>query len=344
MPKKRSSENYLVNSYCKCVLFKKYYQYNLWFGSFVEYYSLKYCREYIEKYIYCWIFFSLLQHFSLFFVIFLYRSFHFAKFVESGFLKYLDYQFLVLFYNICSTFDSKGKQKIINFVKFYFRKHLKIRLEKDLLIIVTKAINETILNVFFRYLNNRLKIIHIYKGRIKSSDKRLVKLVTAKNKKSYSNLCFIDFSCFFFFKFFYFFKNLKFINFKFDNVLKFNLKSVKVNKLIMEKTFIDSLRKGSTYFNKDILYLLEVVKFLDRVNIQEKNIGLYKNSSILFKDSLIQKDLLLDKCFKNINFFFKSFIIYFVKYKGNFLIYLEIPIRRNLNFFSRSTKKTLLTL
>jgi len=61
MLKKKCFENYLVNFSSNCILFKKYYQYNLWFGSFGEYLNIKYCKKYIQKYIYFWIHFFLLK-------------------------------------------------------------------------------------------------------------------------------------------------------------------------------------------------------------------------------------------------------------------------------------------
>ena len=54
---------------------------------------------------------------------------------------------------------KKAKKKIKIFFKSYFKKFVKERLEKDLIILVTKVINEIIL---IRYLNSDLKYINIY--------------------------------------------------------------------------------------------------------------------------------------------------------------------------------------
>lgn len=278
---KRESQiqNDLINSYYSCVLFKKYYQYNFWFGNFNEYNNIKYCKSYIQKYIYCWINFFLLQRFSLSFVIFLYKSPYFTKFVESGFLKYLDYHFLLSFYSNCFFFDLKSKQVLKSFVKFYFQIFLKKHLEKDLLILLIVVINEIFLNIF-------LKPIEIYVNRNYLNDKKSFKLLFIK--KNYYYL-------------------LKSINFKDNNTLK----SAKVSKLIIEKSFIVFLRNFLYIFNTDVQYLIESVDSLVRFN-SEKNIGIYRNSNILCEVSLVQRSLLSRKIFKN---FFKSFNISFVNYK-----------------------------
>lgn len=335
LKKNRCSENDLVNFYYSCMLFKKYDQYNLWFGTFGEYDNIKYCEKYLQQSIYRWIHIFLLQRFNLFFVLFLYKSPCFMKFVESGFLKYLDYHFLLLFYNNSFTFNLKGKQKIKIFVKFYFQNSLKKRLEKDLLILVTNAINEITLNVLIKHLTNRLKDIQIYMEWFRLNEKILFKLVTIKNKKEvyfigfiyfnylvkkgYYGSYFINLGNLYPLKFYRPLISLKLIhksmlerlNFKENKTLKFNLKPVKVSKPKMEKTFIGFPRKTSEGSNRDIQHLVESVEFLGAFNSQEKSVGLYKNSNIIFKDSYSQKHLLFIKPFKN----FKVFNKYFVKYK-----------------------------
>ena len=289
MLKERGSGDDLVIFDSSCVIFKKYNEYNLWFGSFGEYANIKYCKKYIQKYIYCWIHIFLLERFSLFFVRFLYRSPCFIKFIESGFLKYLDYDFLLLFHNNCFSFDLKGKQKIRVFVKSYFQSFLEKRLEKDFLILLTQVINEIILNVLSNSLTKRSKDIHIYMECICLKNKISFKLVTKLN-----NL----------------YKSLS-INSRSNKNLKFNLKSVKVSKLIMEKPFIGFPRKVSYVCNRDIHHLVESFEVLGGLNKEEKNIGIYININLLSEEFLNEKKLEL----LNTIFFFKSFNNYFVKYR-----------------------------
>lgn len=352
LKKNRCSENDLANFYYSCVLFKKYYQYNLWFGTFGEYDNIKYCKKYLQQSIYRWIHIFLLQRFNLFFIIFLYKSPCFIKFIESRFLKYLDYHFLLLFYNNCFTFDLKGKQKIKIFAEFYFQNFLKKRFKKDLLILVPNAINEITLNVLTKHLTNRLKDIQIYMEWLRLNEKILFKLVSIKNKKEVYFIGFIYFNYLvkkgyygshfnnlgnsYSLKFYCPFISLKLIHksmleclkFKENETLKFNLKPSKVSKPKMEKTFIGFSRKTLEGSNRDIQHLVESVEILGAFNSQEKSIGFYKNFNIIFKDSYSQKHLLFIKPFKNN--FFKSKINkkvlsktikkrFIIKYKSSFI-------------------------
>lgn len=264
MVKKNASDNDLVKFCYSCVLFKKYYQYNLWFGSFDEYKNIEYCKKYIQQYLYYWIYFFLLQRLSLSFFILLYRSPCFIKFVEFGFFKYLDYHFLLLFHNNHFTFDSKGKQKINSFIKSYFQKFLKKSFKKDLLVLVTKEINKIILNILLKYVTKRLKSIDIYIVRDKLNIKTSFNLVLNSS----------------------------------NNI---NLRSAKLTKLSIEKGFIGLQKKISYGFNKDIHSLIDSFTILKDFNNQQKNIGLYKNSSVLFKEFPTQKDLRNKKYFKTFN-------------------------------------------
>lgn len=322
--KNKRRKDKLFSSYSGCSLFKKYYQYNLWFGSFTEYHNIKYCKKYAQKYIYCWSHIFLSQRFSLFFVLFLYKGLRFRKFIKSGFYKLLDYYFLLSFHNNRFAFEQKSKKNIKVFFKSYFNKFLKDRLEKDLMILVTKFINETTL---IRHLNSHLRYIDIYTYWIWLNHKRLFKLVTIKDKRKFyfvglfcfndlikkdcSKSCFIDLNNLYQQNSYYPFINLKSINFKNTKTLKFDLKSGEINKLIMEKAFIQFSSKALYRSNQDVQYLIESVDSLDKSNYQEKNVGLYKNSNVLFDGKLNHKFLLSKKSFKNQ---LKSFNIYFIRY------------------------------
>lgn len=325
----REIKNDLVTFYNSCLLFKKYDQYNLWFGDFYEYSNIKYCKKYFQKYVYFWIYFFLLQRFSIFFVKFLYKSPYFIKFVESGFFKYLNYHFLLSFYNnnFIFDFDLKGKQKIKIFVKFYFQNFLKRRLKKDLLLLLTKVISDIILNLLIKLLINRLKFIQIYVRRVWLNDKILVKnkkevyfiglfYFNYLIKKSYYNLFFTHLDNLYKLKFVYkLLLKSKPINFNENKILSINLKPVKVNILIREKFFIGLPQKLFYFNNKDIQYLIESFELLPNFNEQEKNISLYQKSNILFEDSLLQEHLIFKKSFKIFKLFFKSFNFCFIKYK-----------------------------
>lgn len=311
MLKKKRSENALVNLCYSCSLFKKYYQYNLWFGSYVEYNNIKYCKKYTHKYVYYWVHFFLLQRFNLSFVILLYKSPCFIKFVESGFLKYLDYHFLLLFYNNCFVCDLKDKQKIKFFVKFYFQIFLKKRFEKDLLITITKAINEIVSEVFLKHLTNRVNTIQISVDQMCLINTLAFKVIKINYYKTYftnfDNSSKLDF----------FFLVLKFVyksllnplSFKSNKILKLYLRPAKVSKFTIEKSFIDL--KTLYCLNKNIQYLTESIENLSELKGQKIYISLYKNSNVLFKNFLIKKCIIHKKPFKN---FFKSFNIRFVKH------------------------------
>lgn len=351
MLKKRRSENDLVNLYYSCILFKKYFQYNLWFGSFGEYDNIKYCNKYIQIYVYCWINIFLLQRFSLSLVIFLYKSFCFIKFVESGFFNYLNYHFLLSFYNNCFTFDLKGKQRIKVFVKFYFYIFLKSRLEKDILTLVTKVINDYFLYVLVKHLIKRLKDTEIYTVRSRLNNKALCQIITGGNKKKYyfiglfyfnslikngyyeSDL--INFSRFYV-NYCYGFKN-----FNNNKTLKFHFKSTKISKLITEEVFIGFPRNTLYRFNKDIIYLVRSFENLNRFTIYQKKIGLYKKPRIFFDKSTYQKLSVFKKPFKNCKLVlvFKTFNNCFVKYKFKRKFFSKILVNCNFRFFSRNYKK-----
>lgn len=312
MLEKRRSENHLVNFHYSCALSKKYSQYSFWFGNFGEYNNIKYCKNYIQVYVYRWITNFLLKRFSFFFVIFLYKSSYFLKFVESGFFEYLNYHFLLSFYYNCFTFDLKGKQNIKIFVRSYFRIFFKSRLEKDILILVSKLINEIFLNSLIR----PLKDIEIYGALSKLNDKASCSIITDEEKKlfyftrlinnSYYEFIFTDFNCFYIINSSYCSKNFK-----------VHLKSTKISKLTMEESFISFPRNTLKAFNNDFNYPVKFFEVLNKFIVEEKKIGLclYQNSNFFFEKSLSGNLLLFKKSFKSCKFLFKTFNICFVKFK-----------------------------
>ena len=101
----------------------------------------------------------------------------------------------------------------------------------------------------------------------------------------------------------------------------------------MEKTFIEFPKKNLQRSNKDIQYLVESVEILGGFNVQEKNIGLYKSSSILFESNSIQKLLLFKKSFKNFKLFLRSFNTCFLKYKYKRKFCSRVLIRYHYNTY-----------
>ena len=353
LKKKNDSKNDSVNFYYSCVLFKKYDQYNLWFGDFGEYNNIKYCKKYIQKYIYCWISIFLLQHFSPSFVIVLYKNPRFIKFVDSGFFKHLNYHFLLTFYNNRFSFNSEGKKQIRVFVISYFQIFLKRHLGKDLLFLLIKVINEIILDVLLKHLNKSLKDIEIYAGRSFLNYKNAFEPIQVSNnervyfvglfyfnhltKKTHCKSYYAGSTIFYTIKSFYSFAILKNIyksslkveGLKDTKVIKDSLKSIKLSKKIMEETFIKFAGKILGHSNKDIQYLLEFVELLEGSNGYLKNIGLYKNTSLLSKKHSVGK-----KKFKGYKFFLKSFNTVFAKYKHKKIYGPGFLVSCNLKFFS----------
>lgn len=343
LKKERNSKDSLINSYYSCALFKKYYQYDLWFDSLGEYNNIKYCKNYFQKYIYCWIHNFLLEHFNFSLVIFLYKSPCFIKFVDSGFFKYLDFHFLLLFSKNSFSFDLMGKQKIKVFVESYFETFLKRGLEKDILILVIKALNEIILEVLTGHLTNRLKLNQNDVKKILLNNKVLFELVKIKKIYLVGIFYFKSFieRAYYKSRFIHFisicidhtlkslflvapnkkvsFNILKFVlkstNTNENKNLKFYLKSVKINEVLMEEFFMKYHKKGFYRFNKEIHPLVESFDILDRVISKQISINLYKNTDIIFKGVLSTNSLVLKKSLKSCKTFKKRYNNSFVKYK-----------------------------
>lgn len=323
MLKRNGSVNDLKFFCYSCVLFRKYYQYDLWLGSFGEYNNIKYCRKYIQLYMYWRINIFLLQRFNFFVIVLLYKSFGFVKFVESGVFKYFDYHFLLLFYNNCFSFDLKGKYQIKVFVNLYFQNFVKKRLEKEILLLVIKVMDEIIPDTLLKHLTIRLKSLDIYAGQIKLSDKDLAP--SEIEKKNFNFLGLFNFHSLVktgysrninilssFYVLDYDYCLITSINNK--KTLKSNFKPVKSSNLVTEEKFIGVSQNILGSPNQNIFHLVGACEFLDKLIVKQKSIGLYKNHSILLKKPLVQAPLLINKSFKN-KLVFKRFINYFVKYR-----------------------------
>lgn len=331
LKKESCSETDLVNFYYSCELFKKYCRYNLWLGYSEEYFNIKYCKKYICMYTYCWVYTFLLQCYSSSFVTILYRSPRFIKFIESGFLKYLDYPFLLSFHNNRFAFDSTARQKIKTFVKSYFQNSLKDSLKKDILVLVIEVMNEFVLNSLLKELTTDLKDIKTFAEESWSSDTTPIKenkvlfffigflKFNFLIKKGYYRPCFIHFNNYPGIKSSYSFissdtvhKSLRVIQ---NTKTNKSLKSVEVCKLTMEKIFVFTLVGREILYRstEDIQYLIECSEPLD--GFEDSRIGLYKNSNVIFGTDQNQKHLLFKKSFEGWKLLKKSFDNSFVKYK-----------------------------
>lgn len=301
---KTYSKNDLVEFYYKCPLFKKYCQYNLWFGSFNEYDSIKYCKRYTYQYFNTSIKNFVLQHFSLSILFVLYASPCFIKFVESGFFKYLDFHFLLLFHNNYFNCSLKDKKNIENFVHKYFKKYLKNRLKQDLILCISKSINELPSNSFRLLLVNRTKYLRINVKKFSSKQKVFLKSNEYKQEKAvfFTNLLLKKLFC----GISLFNKKqicVKSINYQrlFNNAISptFFLIHI-VFKLQLEKTYVN-------YINKNIQNLAERLETLSVFYIRSKNVGLYKKFDTLFDNSFYYKPFKPNKSFIQFKRLVKSF-------------------------------------
>lgn len=280
-------KNDLAESYYLCPLFKRYCQYNLWFGNYNELDNIRYCKKYIKKYIRLSIEKYILQYFNLSVLYILYSSPRFTKFVESGFFKYLDFHFLLLFYKNCFNCSSKDKKKIKIFVHVYLKKYVKYRLKHDLLICINNSINEST-PIFFRiYLLNYINVFFIVDKHIFLNNKILLKscMYDRNNNNNFLINCLIK-NIFYGVSLFncqkesisfvkhnsdlnYFYKSVE--NLKFS---KYYLTSIVFN-LNLKKNYIFFFSKTNIQLNKDIQILAERLENLRGFSINYKSIGLY---------------------------------------------------------------------
>lgn len=139
MKKKEFSKTNLSKFYKSSPLFKKYCGLGLWFGSLEEFNNIRYCEKYLQKYTRALIKHKLLRDVNLISCSNLIKNAHFVKFLESGFLRYTDSHFLLIFHENSFLFSlAKSKTKIETFVNSYHQTYLKDELEKDLLSCILK--------------------------------------------------------------------------------------------------------------------------------------------------------------------------------------------------------------
>ena len=143
---------------CKsCPIFKKYWRFNLWSKECVEYNQLKYCSFYLSRYTFNFIKDFILRYFSLSLLLILYDSPIFIKFIKSGFIKYVDFNFLLFFQEKILVHSRRPDKDIENFVNLFFQRHIRKKNEKDILCCLAKAVNELVPQSIRRPLILRLK-------------------------------------------------------------------------------------------------------------------------------------------------------------------------------------------
>nr|WKY98861.1 hypothetical protein [Alaria marginata] len=157
---KRYSETDLSDFYSVSPVFKKYSQFNLWSENFSEYNNIKYCEIYFSKYFFGLTQKYLLENFSESFLLILHNSPKFLKFIKSGFFKYINFHFLVLFQSNRFFFVGDSFQEVEIFVEEYFQRYIQIFFEQDLLICLIACVNEIVPKSFRGCLNNRLKLVY----------------------------------------------------------------------------------------------------------------------------------------------------------------------------------------
>nr|UXD06625.1 hypothetical protein [Alaria esculenta]UXD06663.1 hypothetical protein [Alaria esculenta] len=196
---KRYSETDLADFYSVSPVFKKYSQFNLWSENFSEYNNIKYCEIYFSKYFFGLTQKYLLENFSESFLLTLHNSPNFLKFIKSGFFKYINFHFLVLFQSNRFFFFGDSFQEVEIFVEEYFQRYIQIFFEQDLLMCLISCINEIVPKSFGECLNNRLNLVYndllIVELNTKPLSNSVVILnLTKSDKSTYYYLGFIDYT------------------------------------------------------------------------------------------------------------------------------------------------------
>jgi len=157
---KKYSKNDLSKLYDSCPIFKKYCQFNLWSEEFDEYGKVKYCETYLHKYIYAFTQRHLLQCFSPSFLGILHTSPPFIKFMKSGFIKYIDFHFLLFFQANSFHYSTSSVDDIEAFVEGYFQKYSRKVFEEDLFKCLLTSINELVPQSLQGFLDSRLTFFY----------------------------------------------------------------------------------------------------------------------------------------------------------------------------------------
>lgn len=157
---KKYSKNDLARLYESCPAFKKYCQFNLCSEEFGEYDKVKYFEKYLQEYTHAFIQRQLLQCFSSSFLAILHTSPSFMKFVKSGFIKYIDFHFLLYFQSNSFHYSNASFKAIELFVEEYFQRYSRKVFEEDLLKCLVKSVNEVVPKSLQGFMDSRLRFFY----------------------------------------------------------------------------------------------------------------------------------------------------------------------------------------
>nr|QWK45073.1 hypothetical protein [Thalassiophyllum clathrus] len=175
------SETDLADFYVVSPVFKKYSQLNLWSDNFIEYNNIKYCEIYLSQYFLGCAQKYILEYFSESFLLTLYNSPKFVKFIRSGFFKYINRHFLLFFQSNRFFFFRDSYKEVETFVEEYFQRYIKFFFEQDLLRCLVVCVTELVPSSFKEYLTNRLTFIYKDLLLIESNTKPLSNSVVILN-------------------------------------------------------------------------------------------------------------------------------------------------------------------
>ena len=145
-----------------CSILKRYNKFNLWSEELSDCVKVRYCEDYLFKYVCASIQSYTLEHFNVYSLSVVYETPVFLKFMRSGFLKYVDFHFLVFFQANLFLFPSNSNKEIEAFVGEYFKRYIQKSFEIDLLRCLTKSLNKLTPASLQGYPAKQLKLIHIH--------------------------------------------------------------------------------------------------------------------------------------------------------------------------------------
>lgn len=244
---KRYSETDFANFYAVSPVFKKYSKFNLWSENFNEYNNIRYCEIYFSQYFFSLTQKYLLENFSHIFLLTLYNNSKFLKFLKSGFFKYINFHFLLLFQSNRFFFFGNFSKEVEIFVEEYFQRYIQKNFEQDLLICIISCIIEIVPKSFIEYLKIRFKVVY----------KEL--LVTESNTKSLSNsLVILNFTENKKIKYYY----LGFIDYK-NTIKNFYFEESEIRKLIKIKAFYFILSKFTFKIYKSLSVIKKIPEYIE---------------------------------------------------------------------------------
>lgn len=308
MVKEKGSANDLAKLYYGCPLFKKYCRHNFWRGNAHEYNDLRYCRKYIYKCTQVLILRYMLQYFSLPFILVLYTSPCFIKFTKSGFIRYLDFHFLLLFYNHSFFSSSIG---IKAFIEKYFEKYIREGLKKDLLLCISECLDEQALKNFNGEYTSRLKYVYSQGVKRTLRDKSLlIKIIVGVKRGPCSLNCFAILDNIY--KSVQKFTPSKDIRYLKNYPLVYSSNASVILSFFLvgpalKPSFCTVGQINLARTNRASKVLFKVVEVLDDFVNKAIKVGLHKNINIIFEDNSSLKLVLCKKIFKNFNSLLKSF-------------------------------------